>query len=104
MSGRIQHDHLGISLDADNDGKVGFHGATPVVKRAGASQAAVAQTSIAVVTTAPTNSSPYGFAQAQAAALIAQLNAAVVDIAALTALNNELRAALVAKGLIKGSA
>lgn len=62
---------------------VGMHGATPVIQRTNSAQAAVA-------TTAPTNSSPYGFStSAQAAALIA--------------LVNELRAALVEKGFIKGS-
>lgn len=64
--------------------KLGFHNATPVVQRAGAAQAAV-------VTTAATQTTPYGFAtQAQADALVT--------------LVNELRAALVEKGLIKGSA
>jgi hypothetical protein len=51
--------------------------------RAGAAQAAVA-------TTAATNSSPYGYSQAQADAIVA--------------LVNELRAAMVAAGLIKGAA
>lgn len=61
-----------------------FHGVAPVGRRAGAAQAAVG-------TAAPTNVSPYGFAtSAQAAALVT--------------LVNELRAALVEKGLIKGSA
>lgn len=63
--------------------KLGFHGATPVVQRAGAAQAAV-------VTTAATNSTPYGYSQAQADAIVALLN--------------EIRATLVAKGLMKGSA
>lgn len=62
--------------------KLGFYGATPIVQPSGASQAAVA-------TTAATNSSPYGFSQAQADGLVA--------------LVNELRAALVAVGIIKGS-
>jgi hypothetical protein len=63
--------------------KLAFHNSTPVIQRAGAAQAAVA-------TTASTNSSPYGYAQAQADAIVA--------------LVNELRAAMVEKGLIKGSA
>lgn len=63
--------------------KVGLHNQAATVQRAGAAQAAV-------VTTTPTNSSPYGFTLAQATALIA--------------LVNELRAALVEKGVIKGSA
>lgn len=62
---------------------VGFHGATPVAQRAGAAQAAVA-------VTAATNSSPYGYAQAQADAIVA--------------LVNEIRATLVEKGLFKGAA
>lgn len=57
---------------------------TPLVQTAGASQAAV-------VTTAATNSSPYGFAtQAQADAIVTLLNA--------------LRTANIAAGIIKGSA
>ena len=40
-------------------------------------------TAAAVVTTAATNSSPYGFSQAQANAIVASINAAVVDIAAI---------------------
>lgn len=62
--------------------KVSFHGATPVVQRSGAAQAAV-------VTTAPTNSSPYGYSQAQATAILTLLN--------------EIRAALVEKGIIAGA-
>ncbi len=62
--------------------KLGFHGATPTVQRAKAEQAAV-------VTTAPTTSA-YGFTEAQAASIITLLN--------------ELRAALVEKGIIKGAA
>lgn len=72
----------GVQIGATGE-KLGFLGATPVVQRASADQAAVA-------TTAPTNSSPYGFSQAQATAIIALIN--------------ELRATLVANGLIKGSA
>lgn len=64
--------------------KFGFHGVTPVAQRAGAAQAAV-------VTTASTITTPYGFTtQAQADSLVT--------------LVNEIRAALVQKGLIKGSA
>lgn len=63
--------------------KVAFHGATPVVQRAAAAQAAVA-------TTAATSTTPFGFSEAQANALVA--------------LVNEMRAALVEKGIIKGSA
>jgi len=73
----------GVCVGQSATDKVGFYGATPIVQRASADQAAVA-------TTAPTNSSPYGYSQAQATAIIT--------------LVNELRAALVAAGIIKGSA
>jgi len=62
---------------------VGFFGVGPVQQRASSAQAAVA-------TTAATTSTPFGFAQAQADAIVT--------------LVNELRAAMVANGLIKGSA
>jgi hypothetical protein len=62
---------------------VAFHGSTPVDQRSGAAQAAVATTGV-------TQSSPYGFATA------AQGDAVV-------ALVNEIRAALVEKGLIAGA-
>lgn len=64
--------------------KIGFHASTPTVQRSGAAQAAAA-------TTAATNVTPYGFTTA------AQADAIVTLV-------NELRAALVQKGLIKGSA
>jgi uncharacterized protein YkwD len=73
----------GIQIGNSTTEKVGFHGATPIVQRSGAAQAAVA-------TTAATSSSPFGFSEAQANAIVA--------------LVNELRASLVASGLIKGSA
>lgn len=63
--------------------KLAFHGATPVVKRVGAAQAAVADT-------AATNVGPYGYSQAQADGIVTLLN--------------EIRAALVEKGIIKGAA
>ena len=62
---------------------VGFYGSGPVQQRASSAQAAVA-------TTAATTSTPFGFAQSQADAIVT--------------LVNELRAAMVAAGLIKGSA
>ena len=60
---------------------IAFYNATPVSQRSGSAQAAVA-------TTAPTNTSPYGFSQAQAAQILALLN--------------EIRATLVGLGLMKG--
>lgn len=62
---------------------VGFYGATPIAQRAGAAQAAV-------TTTASTSTTPFGYTQAQADAIVT--------------LVNEMRAALVASGLIKGAA
>lgn len=73
----------GESIGLNTTDKLGFHGATAVVQRTNAAQAAV-------VTTTATQTSPWGFAsQAQANAIVS--------------LVNELRAALVEKGLIKGS-
>ena len=47
---------------------------------------APAQTSVAVATTAPTNTTPYGYTtSAQAAAIVTAVNALVVDVAALVA-------------------
>lgn len=64
--------------------KIAFHGSTPVIQRVGAAQAAV-------VTTASTQTVPFGYATAGQAD-------------AIVTLVNELRAAMVEKGLIKGSA
>jgi hypothetical protein len=64
--------------------KLAFHGATAVIQRAGAAQAAAA-------TTAATNTTPYGYT-----------TAAQAD--AIVALVNEIRATLVEKGIMKGSA
>lgn len=74
----------GLKIGDSTSQKIGIHNATPSVQRAGAAQTAVA-------TTASTNVAPYGFTtQAQADAVVT--------------LQNELRAALVEKGIIKGSA
>lgn len=74
----------GSKLGLATTDKWAAHGSTPVIQRASVAQAAV-------VTTAATQTTPYGFAtQAQADALVT--------------LANELRAALVEKGIIKGSA
>jgi UDP-N-acetyl-D-mannosaminuronic acid transferase (WecB/TagA/CpsF family) len=73
----------GAVIGASATEKIAFYGATPVTQRAGAAQ-------VAVATTAATSTTPHGFAEAQANALVA--------------LVNELRAALVAVGIIKGAA
>lgn len=74
----------GTKIGTATGQKLAFHNATPVVQRSGAAQAAVA-------TTGATNVAPFGYTTA------AQADAIVTLV-------NELRAALVAKGLIKGSA
>lgn len=66
-----------------------FHGATPVAQRAGAAQAAVSSTVIAAASAS--------YTKAEVDAIITRANA-------LTTLVNELRAALVEKGIIKGAA
>jgi len=60
---------------------IAFYNATPVAQRSGSAQATVP-------TTAPTNTTPYGYSQAQATAIITLLN--------------EIRATLVGLGLMKG--
>lgn len=72
-----------VNAELASAGKLSFHTAAPVVIRAGAAQAAVA-------TTGATDSTPFGYTEEQANAIIA--------------LVNELRAALVEKGLITGEA
>lgn len=74
----------GVMIGRDTADKAGFYGVAPIAQRAGAAQAAVA-------TTGATSSSPWGFSGST------QANAIVTLV-------NELRAALVAVGLIKGSA
>ncbi|WP_395739302.1 hypothetical protein [Prosthecobacter sp.] len=93
----------GTKFGASATQKCAFHGATPVAQRSGSAQAAVTNTvGAALATTAATTSTPYGFSQAQADGLIARVNALIVDNAAQTVLINELRAALVEKGLVAG--
>lgn len=74
----------GTKLGTATTQKLAFHNSTPVIQRAGAAQSAAAAT-------AATNVAPFGFTTA------AQADAIVTLV-------NEIRAALVEKGLIKGSA
>lgn len=77
-------------------GKKGaFFGATPIVQPVGAGQAAVATTA---VTTAATQTTPYGFATST------QADDLTAVVAANRTLVNQLRADLVSLGLIKGAA
>jgi alpha-D-ribose 1-methylphosphonate 5-triphosphate synthase subunit PhnH len=74
----------GCKIGTATGQKLAFHNSTPVIQRAGAAQAAVA-------TTAATQTTPWGFTtQAQPDAIVTLLN--------------EIRAALVEKGIIKGAA
>lgn len=74
----------GTKIGTATTQKIGLHNATPSAQRAGSAQAAVG-------TTGATGTSPFGFeTKAQADAIVTLLN--------------ELRAAMVEKGLIKGSA
>lgn len=74
----------GTKIGTSTSQKLSFHNATPVIQRASSAQAASS-------TTASTQDVPWGYStQAQADGIITLLN--------------ELRAALVEKGLIKGSA
>lgn len=82
----------------------GFHGVSATGQRNGSAGAAVTATvGASLATTAATQTTPYGFSQAQADGLIARVNALIVDNAALVALVNELRTTLVNKGLHLGS-
>lgn len=74
-------DGLSVGLDATH--KVSFYGVTPVAQRAGSAQAAV-------TTTAAQTTTPYGYSTSTQAD-------------AIVTLVNEMRAALVAVGIIKGS-
>lgn len=73
----------GTKIGTSTSQKIGFYNATPIAQRANSSQAVVS-------TDISTQTTPYGYAtQAQADGIVT--------------LVNELRAALVAVGLIKGS-
>jgi hypothetical protein len=80
----------GVIVGANEDRLVGFHGVQGSTLRASADQDALDDTPIAEADgEAPT---------------AGEFDAAVAQINALTVLVNELRAALVEKGLIKGEA
>lgn len=73
----------GTRLGQDSSDPIGFYGATPGTRRSGSAQAAVA-------TTAATTTTPWGFTTST------QANAIVTLV-------NEMRAAMVALGLMAGS-
>lgn len=78
----------GLIVGESTAATLGFHGTAATAQRASAAQALVATTALT----------------ANAAYVQAEMTAVTVRAAALTVLVNELQAALVAKGLIKGSA
>ena len=73
----------GVKVGTAITQKLGFYNATPIVQPAGAAQAAV-------VTTGATDSTPFGYTEAQANTIVA--------------LVNEMRSTLVNLGLMKGAA
>lgn len=95
----------GVLLGSATSEKVGFFGTTPADQPVGSAQAAVTTTvGSAVAGTAATNSTPYGYSQAQADAIVTNINALRVDVLATVALVNKLRTDLVELGIIKGAA
>lgn len=61
----------------------------------------VTQTSVDVATTAPTNTTPYGYAgSAQAAAILTQINALVTDVAAIIVELDALQTKLTTAGIL----
>lgn len=96
-----RHTDTGFLVAETADTGLGFHGAARTTQRAGAAQAAVVLTAATVGTA---NGSDAGTTQTLANALKAELNKVIADNVALVALVNELRAAIVEKGLIKGAA
>ena len=105
-------DAVNVVLNATTGTKIGtspaqklaFHDSLPVAQRAGAAQATVAGTVGAAVVTTPSATGTFGFTSAQADSIPLRINALIVDNAAQTILLNEIRAALVEKGIIKGAA
>jgi len=74
----------GTKIGTETTQKLGFYNTTPIIQRSGAAQNGI-------TTTGATQTNPYGYTTE------AQANAIVTLV-------NELRAALVAIGIIKGSA
>lgn len=102
----------GYQVGANASEKIAFHGAAPAAQRAGAAQAAIGAATYAAPTAVPADSveaaSPttaeFNAALAALSSARTQLVALAADVATHKTLVNELRAALVEKGLIKGAA
>lgn len=93
----------GVVIGVRTIGKVAFHGANPVAQRSGSAQAAVASSTNATLVDVPT-ASYTATEQTAIQNCINAINAMKVVVDAEKTLLNEIRAALVEKGLIKGSA
>lgn len=127
MGTQVRNTSAGYSVGTAAAQKVGFHGATPVIQRASSAQAAVtaltgtltgtvdgAIADIAAAagncagTTAPTAGNVDTAIATAVAPIVSgtntQLKELQTSLAAAIVLINELRAAVVAKGLIKGAA
>jgi hypothetical protein len=102
----------GLQIDPLNKHGVAFHGAAPATQRASAAQAALGAATYAAPTAVPANSTEvtapttaeFNAALSALSSARTQLIALAADVAAHKTLINELRAALVEKGLIKGAA
>ncbi len=88
--------------------KHGFFGVAPVAQPASASQAAVTVTAVTAIATTVFSTAAagvYGFQSSTAAtALVTRARQMQVDVEALGVLVNQLRAELIALGLISGAA
>ncbi len=93
----------GVKIGSRSTDKIACHGATPVVQRSGEVQAAITANSGATVSGTAT-ATYTATEQAIINDLVTSINAHKTLIDAQKILINELRAALVEKGLIKGSA
>lgn len=100
----------GVTIGGSTAALVSFYGVTPIAQRSGATQAAVSTSTIAAVSATVVNASAsngsatWGFASStQANNVVTTVNDLQTRASNLTALTNELRAALVALGAIAGA-
>ena len=92
----------GLLYGATTIQKVGFHGVTPAIQRTSSSQAAISASTNATLSDVPT-ATYTSVEQTAIQNCINAINAMKTVVDAEKVLVNELRAALVEKGLIKGS-
>src|SRR3972149_7727494 len=94
----------GARFGKDATELISFFGATPVAQPSGSTQAAVATTALTTMaTTAATSTTPFGFTEAQANAIIAAVNGHALGGHSAIVLVNKIRADLVTLGLIAGA-